>query len=150
VKHHDRLEDLAARVGQPLGTSDWMRVDQSTIDAFASVTRDPQWIHIDPVRAAQGPFGATIAHGFLTLSLHSALVVSAFRIGDVRMGVNAGFDRVRFTAPVRAGERVRATFVLATFEPQDDGAKLALDTTVEIEGRDKPACVSRWIVRQYT
>ncbi len=150
MKIFAKLADLSGLVGQPLGTSAWMVVDQRMIDAFAETTCDPQWIHVDPIRAAQGPFGAPIAHGFLTLSLHSAFVISAFRIADVRMGVNAGFDRVRMTSPVRVNSRVRGHFVLGSYEAVDGGAKLRLDVTVEIEGGDRPATVSQWLVRQYT
>jgi acyl dehydratase len=149
VKVFDRLADLSQLVGQPLATSDWITVDQSMIDAFAHTTQDAQWIHVDPQRAAQGPFGATIAHGFLTLSLHSALSMSAFRVADVRMGVNAGFDRVRFTAPVLVGSRVRGHFAVHSFEAIDGGAKMTLQVTVETEGQDRPASVALWLTRQY-
>ncbi len=120
------------------------------IDGFAATTLDSQWIHVDPARAAHGPFGATIAHGFLTLSLHSAFSISAFRIADVRMGINAGLDRVRMTAPVLVGSRLRGHFSLGQYESIDGGAKLRLDVSVEIEGSPKPASVSQWLVRQYT
>ncbi len=145
-----QLSDLAARVGQPLGVSDWIVIDQAMIDAFAHTTRDAQWIHVDPARATQGPFGAPIAHGFLTLSLLSAFVKTAFSVVDVRMGVNAGFDRVRMTAPVPVNQRVRAHFALHSFDAVAGGAKLTLDVRVELEGMDKPACVCLWLVRQYT
>lgn len=150
MKAIDHLSDLASMLGQPLGTSDWILVDQPMIDAFADTTRDAQWIHVDPARAADGPFGAPIAHGFLTVSLLSAFGKTAFHIADVRMGVNAGFDRLRMTAPVPVNRRVRAHFVVHRFEPVEGGAKLTLDVKVELEGSDKPACVAHWLVRQYT
>lgn len=149
MKVFDRLEDLSLLVGQLLATSDWITIDQSMIDAFAHTTLDQQWIHVDPQRAAQGPFGAPIAHGFLTLSLHSALSMSAFRVADVRMGVNAGFDRVRFTAPVIVGSQVRGHFVLHSFEAVDGGAKMTLQVTVEVQGQERPASVALWLTRHY-
>jgi acyl dehydratase len=110
-----RLADLQALVGQELGRSDWTVVDQPRIDRFAQATGDLQWIHVDPVRAAAGPFGATIAHGFLTLSLLPEMAASAFEIADARMGLNYGLDRVRFPAPVPVGSRLRGSFRLLKF-----------------------------------
>ena len=120
---YPRLADLSTLVGQPLGTSDWLQVDQSRIDQFAQATGDHQWIHVDPQRAAEGPFGATVAHGFLTLSLVPLLSEQAFAIDDVRMGINYGLNRVRFITPVKVGSRVRAHFKLLAFEPLDGGAQ---------------------------
>jgi acyl dehydratase len=150
MKTYPQLADLQALVGQPLGTSDWITVDQPRIDAFADATLDHQWIHIDPARAAQGPFGTTIAHGFLTLSLLPAFFASAFDIGDVRMGVNYGLNRVRFTAPVPVGSRLRASFRLLAYEPLDGGAQLVTEVTVEREGAERPACVAEAVTRRYT
>jgi len=150
MKTYPRLADLQALVGQPLGTSDWITVDQPRIDAFADATLDHQWIHVDPERAAQGPFGTTIAHGFLTLSLLPAFFASAFDIGDVRMGVNYGLNRVRFTAPVPVGSRLRASFRLLAYEPLDGGAQLVTEVTVEREGAERPACVTEAVTRRYT
>ena len=144
------LADLQALVGQPLGTSEWITVDQARIDAFADATLDRQWIHIDAERAAKGPFGTTIAHGFLTLSLLPAFFASAFEIGDTRMGVNYGLNRVRFTAPVPAGSRLRANFKLLAYEPLDGGAQLVTEVTVEREGAERPACVAEAVTRRYT
>lgn len=144
-----RLADLQALVGQPIGSSGWIVVDQRRIDLFAQATGDHQWIHVDPVRAAAGPFGTPIAHGFLTLSLLPEMFESAFRIDDVRMGVNYGLNRVRFTAPVPAGGRVRGHFRLLAYQPLDGGAQLTTEATVELEGHAKPACVAESLSRRY-
>ena len=144
------LADLAARVGAPLGSSDWITIDQQRIDLFAQATGDHQWIHVDPVRAAEGPYGGTIAHGFLTLSLLPEMLASAFHIADVRMGVNYGLNRVRFTAPVPVGSRVRAQFTLLSFEPIDGGAQLTVQARIEREDAlDKPVCVAESVSRRY-
>ncbi len=149
MKHFATLDELAARVGQPLADSEWIAVDQQRIDAFAEATSDRQWIHVDPVRAADGPFGETIAHGFLTLSLLPALLASAYAIDNVRMSVNYGLNRVRFPAPVPAGSRVRARFKLQAFEPLPDGAQLTLEATLEREGGVKPVCVAEMVTRKH-
>lgn len=149
MKVHERLEDLQALVGQPLGSSDWITVDQQRIDRFAEATEDRQWIHVDPERARAGPFGTTVAHGFLTLSLLSHMVESAFAVAETRMGVNYGLNRVRFTAPVPAGARLRAHFTLLAWEPIDGGAQMVTGVTVECEGRPKPVCVAEWVTRRY-
>jgi acyl dehydratase len=150
MKRFARLSDLAALVGQEFAHSGEVLVDQARIDAFAEATGDRQWIHVDPARAASGPFGATIAHGFLTLSLLPQLMVSAFAIDDVRMGVNYGVNRVRFPAPVLAGSRVHARFKLLAFEPLDGGAQLTIEATMQRVGHGKPVCVAEQVVRQYT
>jgi acyl dehydratase len=150
MKTYAHLADLQALVGQPIGTSDWIAIDQARIDAFADATLDHQWIHVDPERAAQGPFGTPIAHGFLTLSLLPAFFASAFEIGDTRMGVNYGLNRVRFTAPVPVGSRLRANFKLLAYEPLDGGAQLVTEVTVEREGAERPACVAEAVTRRYT
>ena len=144
-----RLADLAARVGQELGTSAWVAIEQSRIDQFAEATGDHQWIHIDPVRAAAGPFGAPIAHGFLTLSLLPMLFEGGFAIDDVRMGVNYGLNRVRFVSPVKVGSRVRGRFRLLSYEPLEGGAQLTVEATIELEGSAKPACVAETVSRRY-
>ncbi len=149
MKRFARLEDLTAQVGQALASSDWIAIEQPRIDAFAEATDDRQWIHIDPARAAAGPFGAPIAHGFLTLSLMPALLASAFAIDDVRMGINYGVNRVRFPAPVPVGSRVRAHLKLLAFEPLPGGAQLTLEATVEREGSAKPVCVAELVTRQH-
>src|SRR5688572_26055749 len=121
TRHFAHLTDLQDVVGQEFAVSDWVTVDQPRIDAFAQATGDHQWIHTDPVRAAAGPFGATVAHGFLTLSLIPLLSQQAWNIADTRMGVNYGLNRVRFTAPVRVGSRLRGRFKLLAYEPLDGG-----------------------------
>lgn len=147
---YPRLVDLAALVGQPLGSSDWVGVDQERINRFADATGDHQWIHIDVERAKAGPFGAPIAHGFLTLSLLPMLFESGFRVDDVKMGVNYGLNRVRFIHPVKVGSRLRAHFKLVSYEPLEGGAQLTVEATIEIEGQSKPACVAESVSRRYT
>jgi len=149
VRHFAHQQDLAATLGEPLADSDWVSVDQPRIDAFAAATGDEQWIHVDPVRAAAGPFGGTIAHGFLTLSLLPVLRASAFAIDDVRMSVNYGLNRVRFPAPVPAGSRLRARFRLLAFEPLADGAQLIIEATIEREGGGKPVCIAEMVSRHH-
>ena len=150
TRHFAHLADLAAMVGQPLADSEWIVVDQHRIDAFAEATSDHQWIHVDAVRAASGPFGVTIAHGFLTLSLLPHLLHEAFAIDDVRMGLNYGLNRVRFPAPVPVGSRLRARFKLLAFEPLADGAaQLGIEASVESEGSPKPVCVAEMVTRQF-
>ena len=141
------LDELRPEVGRTY-TSPWMRVDQATIDRFAEVTGDLQFIHIDPVRAAETPFGATIAHGFLLLSLLPKLQAQAGqpRPTNARMGVNYGFDRVRFTAPVRSGSRVRARFTLTSVEEKRPGQlQQAAEVVMDIEGEERPALTATWI-----
>jgi acyl dehydratase len=149
MTHFPHLEDLAPLVGQEISLSDWIAIDQARIDQFAHATGDHQWIHVDPARATQGPFGTTIAHGFLTLSLLPALADSALTIGDVAMGVNYGLNRVRFTAPVPVGSRLRGRFVLKAYEPIPGGAQLTMTVTMECEGADRPACVAESVSRRF-
>jgi acyl dehydratase len=145
----EHLADLAPRVGETLGTSAWIEVDQRRIDLFAEATGDHQWIHVDPARAAAGPFGTTIAHGFLTLSLLPEMFAGAFAVADTRMGVNYGLNRVRFTAPVPVGSRLRGRFRLLAYEPIAGGAQLTVEVTIEREGADKPVCVAESLTRRY-
>jgi acyl dehydratase len=141
---------LKDRVGEEVGLSPWVEVGQERIDTFAEAIDDPQWIHVDPERAKSSPFGGTIAHGFLTLSLLSHLSERTFSFSDRRMGVNYGLNRVRFTSPVKSGSRVRARFTLANYEPIDgNGVQVTWNTVVEIEGSDRPALVAEWIGRHY-
>jgi acyl dehydratase len=141
------IEDIQAKVGSEVGVSDWILVDQARIDAFADVTEDHQFIHIDPEAAAKTPFGGTVAHGFLTLSLLSRMAAdSMVRLEGVKMGVNYGFERVRFMAPVRSGKRIRGRFSLVRFEEKRPGQwQVMHNVTVEIEGEEKPALVADWI-----
>jgi len=143
------VTQLRSRVGEEVGVSPWLEIDQARIDLFAKAIDDPQWIHVDPVRAKSGPFGTTIAHGFLTLSLLSHLIESTFSFADRKMGVNYGLNKVRFTAPVPVGSRVRAHFVLGSWEHKDDMIQTIWNVTIEREGSDKPVLVAEWIGRSY-
>ena len=143
------VTQLRGRVGEEVGVSPWLEIDQARIDLFAEAIDDPQWIHVDPERARSGPFGTTIAHGFLTLSLLSHLIESTFSFDDRKMGVNYGLNKVRFTAPVPVGSRVRAHFVLGSWERKDDMIQTIWNVTMEREGSDKPVLVAEWIGRSY-
>jgi acyl dehydratase len=134
--------DLLAAVGTDLGTTDWLTVDQARIDAFATATGDEQWIHVDPLRAATGPVGGTIAHGYLTLSLLAAFMTDLIEVGETAMAINYGLDRVRFIQPVRSGSRVRASGSITSAESASLGVRLGARMTVEIEGEEKPALVA--------
>jgi acyl dehydratase len=141
------LDEIRSRVGSEIGLSDWILVDQARIDAFAEVTEDRQFIHVDPEAAARTPFGGTIAHGFLTLTLLSRMAADVILVPDsLRMAVNYGFGKVRFIAPVRSGRRVRGRFTLVRAHEKRPGQwELLHNVTVEIEGEDKPALVADWI-----
>ena len=143
------LADLAALEGQEIGTSDWIVVEQAHIDQFALATGDEQWIHVDPARAAAGPFGTTVAHGFLTLSLMPQLFAASIAFADARMSLNYGLNRVRFPSPVPVGSRLRAVCVLDKFEAIDGGAQITVTVTIELEGGTKPACVAEWVTRHF-
>jgi acyl dehydratase len=147
--HFTQLAELQARVGQALGGSDWMLVDQARIDSFAQATGDHQWIHVDPVRAADGPFKTTVAHGFLTLSLLPAMFESGLQIDDTTMGVNYGLNRVRFPAPLPAGGRVRGHFKLLGYEPVTGGAQLTIEVSVELEGSATQTGLAEAVSRRY-
>ena len=140
---------MQALTGSILGTSDWLDIDQTRIDQFAAVTGDDQWIHVDAARAAAGPFGATVAHGHLTLSLLPVMVRTAFKVDDVRMTVNYGLNRVRFPAPVPVGSRLRGHFKLMTFETIAGGAQVVVEVTTEREGHAKPVCVAESVARHF-
>jgi acyl dehydratase len=141
------LDDIRARVGQEVGVSSWLTVDQSRIDAFADATEDHQFIHVDPAAAAAAGLGGTIAHGFLSLSLLSRMAADATLLPDgLKMALNYGFDRIRFLAPVKSGKRVRGRFVLDSVEEKAPGQWLMRhNVTVEIEGEDKPALSAVWL-----
>ena len=141
------IDDIRAKVGVEIGVSSWLTVDQSRINQFADATDDHQFIHVDQELAAQTPFGGTIAHGFLTLSLLSRMAADAMlRPDGIRMGVNYGFEKARFIAPVRSGKRVRGRFTLAAFEEKRPGQfQFTHTVTVEIEGEDKPALTAQWL-----
>lgn len=144
------FEDVKGLVGTELGVGDWLEVTQDRINQFAEATGDHQWIHVDPERAAQGPFGTTIAHGYLTLSLLPALGGGGVPLsGPVKMGINYGLDRVRFITPVRVGSRIRARRKLLEVKPVEGGFQVKTEVTVELEGSDKPACVAESLSRMY-
>jgi acyl dehydratase len=150
VRIFEGLDELAAtEPGTHLGESGWVTIDQHTVDTFAEATGDHQWIHVDPERAAEGPFGTTIAHGFLTLSLLPRLVAQVYRVEGVRMAVNYGLDKVRFLAPVPVGSRVRVSSEVLAVEQAGGGLRVRLASTVELEGSDKPACVAHTIALLY-
>ncbi|MFI6701603.1 MaoC family dehydratase [Streptomyces sp. NPDC050509] len=142
-------EELRAGVGEQLGHSDWLEVDQKRIDLFAEATGDHQWIHVDPERAATGPFGTTIAHGYLTLSLLPALVPQVVRVENVKMGINYGTNKVRFPSTVPVGSRLRATAVLKDVVEAGGGVQITTLVTIEREGGDKPACVAESVSRYF-
>jgi acyl dehydratase len=143
------VDELRAAVGTQLGSSDWVTVDQSQIDMFADATDDHQWIHVDEERAKAGPFGTTIAHGFLTLSLLSSLIKQIYTVENVKMGINYGLNKVRFTSPVPVGSKVRGTIDLVDVSDVNGGVQVVNKVVVEIEGAERPALVAEWLTRQY-
>ena len=144
------LRSLESRVGEEVGVSPWVEISQARIDEFARATEDFQWIHVDPAKAKSSPFGGTIAHGFLTLSMLPKLSESTFEFADRKMGVNYGLNKVRFTSPVPAGAKIRARFVLAKFEKiEGNGVQTTWGVTLEREGGEKPVCVAESIGRHY-
>ena len=144
------LEELAAKVGQEVVVSDWLEVTQERIDQFADATGDHQWIHVDVERARrESPFGTTIAHGFLTLSLLSHFLNNSLEFGNSKMGVNYGCNRLRFTAPVKTGSRLRARFKLKAFQRIEGGVQMIWDVAMECEGQQKPVLVAEWVGRRY-
>lgn len=146
----ETLQDLAACVGQEVAVSDWIAVTQEQVNQFAEATGDPQWIHVDVERAKSGPFGGTIAHGFLTLSMLPKFFESSFEIRQTRMGINYGLNRVRFTSVVPVGSRLRARMTLKAAEwIEQGGLQMAWSVTVEREGHDKPVCVAESLSRRY-
>ena len=150
MKTFDDLSELTRVVGQEVAVSDWIRITQEQVNQFAEATGDHQWIHIDVERAKAGPFGAPIAHGFLTLSLLPKFFESAMEIRNTRMGVNYGLNKVRFTSPVPVGSRLRGRMTLLACEPiPDNGMQMTWQVTVEREGSDKPACVAESLTRRY-
>jgi acyl dehydratase len=144
------IDDLRERVGEHLGYSEWHEVTQEQVNLFADATGDHQWIHVDVERAKAGPFGAPIAHGYLTLSLATELILEAVHIVGVTMGINYGLNKVRFPAPVPVGSKLRASVTLAAADEVADGVQVALATTFEIEGGTKPVCVAEILFRYYS
>lgn len=150
MKTFQTLSELAACTGQEVAVSDWITITQQQVNLFAEATGDHQWIHVDPDKARAGPFGGPIAHGFLTLSLLPRFFESSFEIAGSRMGVNYGLNKVRFTAPVPVGSRLRARMKLLAAEPiEPGGMQMIWQVTVECEGLAKPVCIAESIVRRY-
>ena len=149
MKVFESVDDMRTAIGEHLGYSDWHTVTQAQISMFAEATGDHQWIHVDPEAAAKGPFGTTIAHGYLTLALIPMLVSQVSRVDGVRMGVNYGLNKVRFPAPVPVGSRVRAGVRLKSVEDIEGGAQIINEITIEREGGDKPSCVAETVARYY-
>ena len=150
MKIFETLQDMADQVGKEIGASDWITVTQEKINLFAEATGDHQWIHVDVERAKKGPFGAPIAHGFLTLSLLPEIWGKAIKVNQTGMGVNYGLNRVRFMSPVPAGSKVRGKIKLLAAEPLDKGGfQYTYETTIELDGVAKPACVAESLVRRY-
>lgn len=145
MKVFEGLEQLEAELGRHVGYSDWMEITQERIDAFAEATGDHQWIHVDPARAAEGPYGRTIAHGYLTLSLLPVLGAEVMEIRGFAMMINYGVDKVRFPAPVPVGSRIRAGIELTSLERKSSGVQLNSLVTVEVEGSDRPAVVAETV-----
>ena len=143
------IRALEHRVGEEIGVSPWLEITQERIDLFAKAIDDYQWIHVDRERAKHSPFGGTIAHGFLTLSLLSHLIERTFSFADRKMGVNYGLNKVRFTAPVPSGSKIRARFTLARYEKLEGGVQVTWSVTVEREASDKPVMVAEWLGRHY-
>ncbi len=143
------FDDLPDLVGQDLGHSPWLTVDQERIDTFADATGDHQWIHVDPERARQGPFGTTIAHGYLTLSLLLPLFSNLLEVEGVTSKINYGLNRVRFPAPLPAGSKIRLGATLADLTEINGGVQLTVDATIEVDGGQKPACVAQCVLRFY-
>jgi acyl dehydratase len=149
MKIFEKISDLQSLVGQELGVSEWMTVTQERINKFADATGDHQWIHLDAERAKEGPFGTTIAHGFLTLSLLPEMTDSAFRVTETKMGVNYGLNKVRFPSPVPVNSRLRGRFKLIEYIPLEGGAQMTVECTMEREGSTKPVCVAESLARRY-
>ena len=145
----DRPHDMLALAGTQLGPTDWVLIEQPQVDAFAELTRDRQWIHVDTGRAANGPFGGTIAHGYLTMSFASHFLESMIDVRGYGFGVNVGTDRLRFIAPVRTGSRIRGRGEILGAEEKGGGIQSVVRVTIEVEGEDKPACVIDTISRYY-
>ncbi len=142
-------DELKAAAGTHVGESDWLTVDQSRIDTFADATDDHQWIHVDQEKAKDGPFGTTIAHGFLSLALLVPLASQVYRVDGVKMGINYGLNKVRFTSPVPVGSKVRASIDVGDVAEVSGGLQVTLKVTIEIEGSERPAVVAEWLTRQY-
>jgi acyl dehydratase len=151
MRTFESVADLATAAGETIGQSDWVTITQKDVNLFADATGDHQWIHVDPERAAAGPFGKTIAHGFMTLSLLPRLQHQMYTVNGIKLAINYGLNKVRFPAPVPVGSRVRAQSSLVSVDDLGNGATQAIvSTTIEIDGSPKPACVAESIVRYIT
>jgi acyl dehydratase len=154
MREFESAAELRALIGQEIAVSDWVLVDQDRVNLFADATGDHQWIHVDPERAAKGPFGAPVAHGYLTLSLLPMLMQQAVTMKHTKMGVNYGLNKVRFPSPVKVGSRVRARFALVAMEALEPmagipGDQMTYQVTIECEGATKPVCVAETVSRRY-
>ena len=149
VRRFNNPRELLGREGMSLGPTPWLRIEQERIDRFAEATEDYQWIHVDVERAKTGPFGGTIAHGYLTMSLAAYFVPQMLTVDNIAWGVNVGLDRLRFLAPVRAGARLRALGEIVKVEENKGGIQTVIRVTIEIEGGDKPACVLDMVTRSF-
>jgi acyl dehydratase len=151
MRTFESVDELAASKGQPIGDSEWVTITQESVNLFADATGDHQWIHVDPDKAAKGPFGTTIAHGYMTLSLLPQLFQTMYRVEGIKMAVNYGLNKVRFPAPVPVGSKVRARGSVVDVQDLGDGAyQVTMSATVEVEGADKPACVAESLLRYMT
>jgi acyl dehydratase len=149
AKQFDSVASVMAAAGADLGATDWLTLTQERINLFAEATGDHQWIHVDPVRAREGPFGACVAHGYLTLSLANVFLPQLVQYDRLRMGVNYGCNKVRFPAPVKAGQRIRGRGEVIAASPAGDGVQASVRVTVEVEGSERPACVVETISLLY-
>jgi acyl dehydratase len=149
VRVFNGADELKAAVGEQLGTSDWVTVEQKQIDTFAEATGDHQWIHVDAEKAKDGPFGGTIAHGYLTLSLLPVFSAQVYKVENVKMGINYGLNKLRFTSPVPVNSRLRGSFELLEVSEVKDALQVVNKVTVEIEGNERPALVAEWVTRVY-
>jgi len=145
MRHFASLAALAQAAGETLGTSEWVAVTQEMIDKFAEATGDFQWIHVDRTRAKASPFGATVAHGYLTLALAPRLMDQIYKVDGIRLRINYGLNKVRFTEPVRSGSKVRMTLKLLAVEPTPKGTRVETEATFEVEGAKRPACVAQLV-----
>ena len=149
IKTFENCKELHDWVGKEVAVTDWLTVTQQRIDDFAKAADDYQWIHVDPERAAKSPFGSTIAHGFLTMSLLSRFIYEATEIKSVRMGINYGMNRLRFVSPVKVNAEIRARFTLASVEDLKGGVQTIWNVVIEIKGSDKPALIAEWVTRRH-
>ena len=149
IKTFENCKELHDWVGKEVAVTDWLTVTQQRIDDFAKASDDYQWIHVDPERAAKSPYGSTIAHGFLTMSLLSRFIYEATEIKSVRMGINYGMNRLRFVSPVKVNAEIRARFTLASVEDLKDGVQTIWTVVIEIKGSEKPALIAEWVTRRH-